>query len=294
MAKTTLPKVRDHVEVYWPDDDKYYAGRVISFNKGTGKHRVKYTDGEIECLNLKKELWRPAGTTLATPAAPTETTEPNEAVAQVGLTPVTSEYLGAILRSAARKGRVVKNRTLMHKKKYARKSPVYVVPIARKSTLLKCSNCIRLSSTRVLIARVATKWLRDETRRPKSPVHASMQELWVKMSADLCVQYVNGWLDLHSRGRAALLENSCDSDKELSWMLEMSASAYELGLQNYGSWGQPLTPIERVIEKDIMSAVAERFTYATQEKSLKLTPSAVRPTTAPANQSSNLHKFVQA
>ncbi|RZC79402.1 hypothetical protein C5167_003645 [Papaver somniferum] len=45
------------VKVWWPDDKKFYQGTVDSYNRISKKHRVTYTDGEIEKLDLKKETW---------------------------------------------------------------------------------------------------------------------------------------------------------------------------------------------------------------------------------------------
>jgi len=56
------PEVGDHIEVYWPLDDKYYGGKVAGYNNDTDKHDVTYDDGEKECLNLSTEQWRFANT----------------------------------------------------------------------------------------------------------------------------------------------------------------------------------------------------------------------------------------
>ncbi|KAI3902844.1 hypothetical protein MKW92_037523 [Papaver armeniacum] len=45
------------VKVWWPDDKKFYQGTVDSYNRISKKHKVTYTDGEIEKLDLKKETW---------------------------------------------------------------------------------------------------------------------------------------------------------------------------------------------------------------------------------------------
>lgn len=43
------------VRVFWPLDEKWYDGRVTSFNEAGGKHTVKYDDGDVEDLDLKSE-----------------------------------------------------------------------------------------------------------------------------------------------------------------------------------------------------------------------------------------------
>ncbi|XP_026425024.1 uncharacterized protein YFR016C-like isoform X1 [Papaver somniferum] len=45
------------VKVWWPDDKKFYQGTVDSYNHISKKHKITYTDGEIEKLDLKKETW---------------------------------------------------------------------------------------------------------------------------------------------------------------------------------------------------------------------------------------------
>ncbi|XP_078433556.1 sister chromatid cohesion protein PDS5 homolog E-like [Wolffia australiana] len=43
------------IKVWWPDDKKFYAGIVESYNPTTMKHKVLYNDGDEENLLLKKE-----------------------------------------------------------------------------------------------------------------------------------------------------------------------------------------------------------------------------------------------
>ncbi|PIA56613.1 hypothetical protein AQUCO_00700752v1 [Aquilegia coerulea] len=42
-------------KVYWPLDDDWYSGCVASFDSESGKHHVKYDDGEEESLVFTKE-----------------------------------------------------------------------------------------------------------------------------------------------------------------------------------------------------------------------------------------------
>ncbi|CAL0311136.1 unnamed protein product [Lupinus luteus] len=43
------------INVYWPLDKAWYQGSVISFDKISSKHLVRYDDGEEEALDLSKE-----------------------------------------------------------------------------------------------------------------------------------------------------------------------------------------------------------------------------------------------
>ncbi|KAG6598548.1 hypothetical protein SDJN03_08326, partial [Cucurbita argyrosperma subsp. sororia] len=49
--------VGSKIKVWWPKDRMFYAGVVESFDPGKRKHKVLYTDGDEEILNLKKERW---------------------------------------------------------------------------------------------------------------------------------------------------------------------------------------------------------------------------------------------
>lgn len=52
------PSVGDAIEVYWPDDDKFYPGKVTSFTPNTGDIHVHYDDGDQEALKIQEETWR--------------------------------------------------------------------------------------------------------------------------------------------------------------------------------------------------------------------------------------------
>lgn len=53
-----MPQVGDHVEVYWPHDQCYYAGYVSHVNIARDTFRVNYEDGDVENLKLQFEEWR--------------------------------------------------------------------------------------------------------------------------------------------------------------------------------------------------------------------------------------------
>ena len=58
------------VEVLWPDDAVWYAGRVHDFDPVSGKHRVWYDDGEWEFVHLSEQEMRYLDPVpLAVPAA---------------------------------------------------------------------------------------------------------------------------------------------------------------------------------------------------------------------------------
>ncbi|KAL0910609.1 hypothetical protein M5K25_021608 [Dendrobium thyrsiflorum] len=45
------------IEVWWPDDEKFYKGVIDAFDPVTEKHRVVYDDGDVEILFLWNERW---------------------------------------------------------------------------------------------------------------------------------------------------------------------------------------------------------------------------------------------
>ncbi|KAA8521687.1 hypothetical protein F0562_012323 [Nyssa sinensis] len=45
------------VKVWWPDDQAFYKGVIESYDSVKKKHKVLYTDGDQETLNLRKERW---------------------------------------------------------------------------------------------------------------------------------------------------------------------------------------------------------------------------------------------
>lgn len=52
------PSIGTKVEVFWPKDKKYYPGTISEYFTDSNKYKIKYDDGEIEILDLKKENWR--------------------------------------------------------------------------------------------------------------------------------------------------------------------------------------------------------------------------------------------
>ena len=36
------------IEVFWPEDDTWYGGRVAEFNATSGEHKIRYDDGDVE------------------------------------------------------------------------------------------------------------------------------------------------------------------------------------------------------------------------------------------------------
>ncbi|KAF5461357.1 hypothetical protein F2P56_017462 [Juglans regia] len=53
--------VGSKIKVWWPKDRMFYDGVIDSFISSSKKHRVLYTDGDEEVLNLKKEKWEYIG-----------------------------------------------------------------------------------------------------------------------------------------------------------------------------------------------------------------------------------------
>ncbi|KAK7294013.1 hypothetical protein RJT34_16896 [Clitoria ternatea] len=51
--------VGSKIKVWWPIDRTFYEGVVDSYDPIKGKHKILYTDGDVEVLNLKKQRWEP-------------------------------------------------------------------------------------------------------------------------------------------------------------------------------------------------------------------------------------------
>ncbi|PXF41171.1 Histone-lysine N-methyltransferase TRX1 [Gracilariopsis chorda] len=75
------PSVGDRIEVYWPQDERFYEGNVTKHNPRTQKYSVNYPDGDKEVLKLQEEKWKYAeGRSEATERGPTEGAELDEVV----------------------------------------------------------------------------------------------------------------------------------------------------------------------------------------------------------------------
>jgi hypothetical protein len=49
--------VGSKVKIWWPKDKMYYAGIVDAYDSVKKRHKVLYTDGDEEVLNLKRQTW---------------------------------------------------------------------------------------------------------------------------------------------------------------------------------------------------------------------------------------------
>jgi hypothetical protein len=48
------------VELWWPEEQRFFRGTVREYDVESGEHRVHYDDGEIEWVHLSmyKRIWR--------------------------------------------------------------------------------------------------------------------------------------------------------------------------------------------------------------------------------------------
>ncbi|KAL0033003.1 hypothetical protein WJX77_010243 [Trebouxia sp. C0004] len=59
VQKVLIRQLVNHpVEIWWPEDKKFYKGAVIRYIPDKGKHLVLYDDGEEEDLNMAKEQFQ--------------------------------------------------------------------------------------------------------------------------------------------------------------------------------------------------------------------------------------------
>lgn len=108
-----------------------------------------------------------------------------------------------------------------------------------------------------IIAHVANKWLNDETHRPDEPVAPEMIAQWTSTCADLCVQFVHGYLcalpvdtEHIDRDFTRWIRKCCDEDASQSVRL------------NTKQWKRALSSYEWKIEIHILLAVQRRFSFA--------------------------------
>ncbi|XP_073134168.1 sister chromatid cohesion protein PDS5 homolog D-like [Henckelia pumila] len=47
------------IKVWWPDDNEYYPGTILSFDHVAKKHKIIYDDGDEEILFMDEETWEP-------------------------------------------------------------------------------------------------------------------------------------------------------------------------------------------------------------------------------------------
>lgn len=199
------PRVGDLVEVYWPADEIYYAGRITGHQKSTRQHRVQYLDGDVEMLRLDEELWRHSRG-------------------------VTAKHLGAILRAAACEAA------------HNDAPPSQTCDAPSPAAALR------------LIARAATRWLRDEARRQSAPVGADALYVWVRICGDLCLEHVRDALPACEMDEATAAADS-------AWLL--LGCRGRLAMKTY-RWKRPLSADEWLIETHIMRDVAHRVSAAAQ------------------------------
>eukprot|EP00171_Calliarthron_tuberculosum_P001315 IDg1315t1 len=55
---TEIPGVGQSIEVFWPDDNQYYRGKVSAINESDGKYTIDYDDGDQEIITISNEVWR--------------------------------------------------------------------------------------------------------------------------------------------------------------------------------------------------------------------------------------------
>jgi len=58
-----VPCVGDRIQVYWPEEQTFFPGKVAELNEENGKHHIIYDDGDVEDIFLKDEVWKLADST---------------------------------------------------------------------------------------------------------------------------------------------------------------------------------------------------------------------------------------
>ncbi len=56
------------LEVWWPGEREWFAGRVTGYNANTRRHTIRYDDGDVERVYLPGEQYRCLPAAMHTPA----------------------------------------------------------------------------------------------------------------------------------------------------------------------------------------------------------------------------------
>jgi len=64
--------VGKNVSIFWPAEQAYFPGRIISYDKFSGVYGVEYDDGEMEAVDLNREDWKYDSSSAETPAKPAQ------------------------------------------------------------------------------------------------------------------------------------------------------------------------------------------------------------------------------
>ncbi|KAI3472926.1 hypothetical protein Pfo_030352 [Paulownia fortunei] len=81
--------VGSKVKVWWPKDRMFYEGVITSFDSVKKKHKVLYTDGDKEVLNLRRERWEFVGDDLVSDGD-------QDVNIQVMILPLTCKFLSSL------------------------------------------------------------------------------------------------------------------------------------------------------------------------------------------------------
>ena len=55
--KVMNSEIGERVEVYWPNEKKYFSGTIDKYGGKSNKHTINYDDGDVEILDFTKEKW---------------------------------------------------------------------------------------------------------------------------------------------------------------------------------------------------------------------------------------------
>ena len=65
MPADVEPKLKQHIEIVWPNDGQWYSATVVNYSAELRKHGILYARGETEWVDLQRPgSWRPRSTDL--------------------------------------------------------------------------------------------------------------------------------------------------------------------------------------------------------------------------------------
>lgn len=248
--------IGDAIEVFWPDDNEYYAGKVIDYDSSLGISSILYDDGEIEDIDLTKEQWRFIENLLNVSS---QCSDDNTQIVRNSKSRLSHDknsemspaHLPGQRKSKSRHQKkchtvISKKNARAQKKRATHTSSSRNVALAGR---LPIQNVTRsCGPIELLIGKVIDSWLLSEARRehPSSMFSASMCLLHARN--DLAASVVDPLL------AARLTAKSARSTKT-TWIAAEKAS-YERR-SRYDSWKIPLSDEEWVMEQQLLANISK-------------------------------------
>ena len=250
-----MASVGDNIEVYWPDDEEYYAGIVASVNATTGYSLIHYDDDEKEELNLSKEQWRFSEKFLefgkkcsndSISRTLSETIRTSKQDKQAEISRARRAWTVAARKVKNSGTGVTKKSTFCRSKRLMQKPSSSKRPGLQVESLFEGTG-LDFDPVELLIKNAVESWLRSESRR-QSPSSI--------FSAVSCLENAKNVLAeaLTDPKRQQQLKRSENSNS--NWIITGITSDKEQRYR-YHSWIDPMSDEEWTMEKQLLNEISE-------------------------------------